>query len=150
MSDQTTTIHGDQLGLFRVGGVSLRLPAQTAAHAQAIEAAELKRIRQRDEARAVAKGTETSRAAVLSLNLSDLEGAIVKEIRQGGPGTAEELGDRLTASASWISAWGPQTMSGACNRLLRKRRICRRDKRPGRSGRLAWIWELRSADTLAG
>lgn len=147
-----TTIHGRQLGLFSTSippAEGRALEAVAAACREAHEAAEYKRIRQRDEARRVSKGNETSAAAKRSINPTKLEAVILAELAAGGPGTAEELGDRCRARAPEVSAWGPQTMSGACNGLLRKRRIFRADKRKGRSGRLAWIWHVRPRDSLA-
>jgi len=120
---------------------------RAAAQREAREAGELKRLELEAKARRASKGAATSRAA-LALVPTDLELEVLAELERGGPGTAEELGDRLKVAAPSRSAWGPQTMSGACNRLLRKRRIYRARKRPGRSGRLAWVWEIRASDSL--
>lgn len=182
MGKQTTTITGDQLGLFVRRGQAAQAAVDKllephltrrgtmgefmAAHKRnaakadadrralevaleaALEAGELKRLERQDDARRAAKGAEVSREAVLSLDLSEIEAAVVAELERRGPGTAEQLGARLGVSDPGLSAWGPQTMSGACNRLMRKRRIFRRHKRPALSGRLAWVWELRGPDTL--
>lgn len=120
----------EQLGLDLLGG-----------------AAADKAAGQRQRARAAAPGAETSRDAFGSLPLSDLEAEVLAELEHAGPGTAEELGERLRMRST-LSGWGPQTMSGACNRLLHKRRIYRPgDKRPGTSGRSAWVWAVRPAST---
>ena len=110
-------------------------------------AAEDKRRSQEAAARRAGKGAETSRAALHRLapmKRGKLEALILEELEARGPGTADQLGRRLFLHApEGTSDWGPQTMSGRCNRLLKDGKIIRRRKDRNPSGSLAWVWELR-------